>query len=620
MSNTRTSRTRRNKRRAYIRSTIAGLLVVGSLLTGAKVAAKVVTLHVESSPDYTIENTIGYNNIGEYYNFNVHPNNFVILNISRDNIDITSLRTKLEKCNELGISVGLVLESNVENISDLYLDFDFIQAIITEYDIDLPIYLNIDQIMENRNLNNQQKQAIIEEFVNRAETAKLYYGFNGTDTNITNCNKYIYNLTNHQVYLIQEGPSIEYQGSHTITRDLEGFIKSSNNIAIPNANKNAIVAPVKYTVRPEDTLENISLRFGISINDLLKYNNINELIPNTEIRIPNLFESVDINNSRVAYNFAIARGIDISNYQDTIDWDRVQQTSDYCIIGVARDQREYSQHRGKFLTTSIDQIAECSKRNIPIGLYFSIEEDMKISVYEERMEAYLTKIDTELQARGISINKANIPIFINFQNYYKYNNYYEIMEAVKRVAIHHGYTHIGLYCNEYMLDQIVEKLETIDGQKVDINKTDYLIWRAGGSQYYSTEEQNIGLADLSEPTIERRKPYTIDIEQVTNVCTDAGAANYLGHCNVSYLFNSEVFNNTITSHIYNNGDNTYTLEYDLSNYRNIPISKILHIIGYVLEGLYGILAFTVIGTTLYLKLERKKEYQNTQEYNQPIKK
>lgn len=620
MSNKRTSRAKRNKRRAYIRSTIAGLLILGTLATGADIAAKVITNRVQSSPDYTYENTMGYDNIGAYYNFCVHPNNFVILNISRDNIDITALRTKLEKCNELGISVGLVLQSNIENKTDLYLDFDFLQAIITEYEIDMPIYLNIDQIMENRNLNNQQKQEIIEEFVHRAETAKLYYGFNGTDTNITNCNKYIYNLTNHNVYLVQEGPSIEYQGSHTITRDLDGFIKSNNNIAISNANKNAIVVPVKYIVRPDDTLDSIALRFGISVNDLIRYNNLNELIPNTELRIPNLFESVDINNSRVSYNFAIARGIDISNYQDTIDWDRVQQTSDYCIIGVARDQREYSQHKGKFLTTSIEQIQECTRRNINIGLYFSIEEDMKISVYEERMEAYLTKVDTELQARGISLNKANIPIFINFQNYYKYNNYYEIMEAVKRVATRHGYTHIGLYCNEYMLDQIVDQFATIDGQKVDINTTDYLIWRAGGSQFYATEEQNLGLTELIEPTVDRRKPYSIDIEQVTNVCTDAGATNYLGHCNVSYLFNSEVFNNTITSHIYSNGDNTYTLEYDLTRYRNVPISKILHIIGTVLEGIYGILAFAVVGSVLYIKLERKKEYQNTQEPNQPIKK
>ena len=81
--------------------------------------------------------------------------------------DISALRAKLEKCNDLGISVGLILDTKALNLADIYKDIDYLQAIVKEYKIDLPIYCNIDTVMEEPSLNNYQKEAIIEAFLNK---------------------------------------------------------------------------------------------------------------------------------------------------------------------------------------------------------------------------------------------------------------------------------------------------------------------------------------------------------------------------------------------------------------------------------------------------------------------
>ena len=73
---------------------------------------------VESKSDGTPENTVGYENIKIRYNTEVHENNFVILHVSTSQFnDITAMRDKLDKCADLGISVGLVLDTKAYDLA-----------------------------------------------------------------------------------------------------------------------------------------------------------------------------------------------------------------------------------------------------------------------------------------------------------------------------------------------------------------------------------------------------------------------------------------------------------------------------------------------------------------------
>ena len=465
-------------------------------------------------------------------------------------------------------------------------------------------------MMLNKDLNNEQKQELISNYQSMSEDSNTYYGYSGKDSNLFNCNRYICNLTNNECYLHQETNEIKYPGKHTITKTLDGYIKSGANIARFVNEQNNLIVPSIYLVQPNETLKDIALKFGISENDILKYNKIKDIEPFMSIKIPNLYQVINLNTKEVTYSYAVARGVDIDNNQDNIDWNKLSETSDYVIIKLARDPKNYSSTKGTYLTNAINQIYEANNHKMAFGLYFSVEEDMKISVYSQRFETYLTQLDNQLQTYSINVDKSNIPIFINFENYFENNNYYELLSSVETIAKYHGYNNVGIYCNGYLLDRIITELHDLEGNKKDINETNWLVWRAGGNYYIGNEESNkydITLNELQEPKRETDKSYDIQIQQVTNVCTDTGAGNYLGHTNVSYLYDTSVFGNSLEYKTYALSDDESLIEINLNKYPNIPINKIIYIISNILSGMYCILGLTIVGSIIYFKVESKKK-------------
>lgn len=185
------------------------LLIAGVPLSAIKVKQLTQTQVAESTIDGTGENLVGYENIGINYNTEVHTNNFVILHVSTSKYnDISAMREKLEKCNELDISVGLVLDTKAYDLAQIYKDVDYLQAVVKDYKIDMPIYLNVDGIMENKDLNNAQRVEIIEAFIDKAERSDMYLGFYGKDSNLTDCSNFIYDLKGYDCFLIQDSEQI----------------------------------------------------------------------------------------------------------------------------------------------------------------------------------------------------------------------------------------------------------------------------------------------------------------------------------------------------------------------------------------------------------------------------
>lgn len=585
-------------------------IILGAAATSnalSDVARYIISCNVERTTDGTPENTVGYEGYNIRFNTRIHSNNFVVLHVSEKTInDITGLRDTLNQCKDKKISVSIVLDTKAENLAKMYKDIDFLQSILKQYNIDMPVYCNIDNIMNNKNLNNAEKSALIEAFLDKATRSNIYVGLYGTDTNLYDCNEFITKISEYDTFLIQDNETIRYQGTHNITKDLEGNISATVDLSsiVANANLNAsssLVYSSNYIVAEGETMHSIALKCGLSENDLIKYNGNKKTVEaGDKILIPNLYMTINEETKEVKYNFAIARGIDISNYQYNIDWERVAQTSDYVIVEVARDDNDYLNNDGYYLDSAIGQIIGTKSQNLDLGLYFCIYKDMDASTYEERMESYLTRLDNELRENNVNIDKSNIPVFLDFEVYSDCNDYYELMQTFEKVCASHGFTKVGIYGNESTLNSICENMQSKHG--LVLKNTDYYVWKAGGPQYSSNEsiDPGVRVEDLVEYRGESTSNFTVDMQQVTNVCNNVGASNGANHCDVSYLYDEEMFGRK-----YKEDETTEIMEVDLNNYRNIPVNSICSGALNTLTGLTA-LCYAALGLkTLGKKLKQK---------------
>ena len=585
-------------------------IILGAAATSnalSDVARYIISCNVERTTDGTPENTVGYEGYNIRFNTRIHSNNFVVLHVSEKTInDITGLRDTLNQCKDKKISVSIVLDTKAENLAKMYKDIDFLQSILKQYNIDMPVYCNIDNIMNNKNLNNAEKSALIEAFLDKATRSNIYVGLYGTDTNLYDCNEFITKISEYDTFLIQDNETIRYQGTHNITKDLEGNISATVDLSsiVANANLNAsssLVYSSNYIVAEGETMHSIALKCGLSENDLIKYNGNKKTVEvGDKILIPNLYMTINEETKEVKYNFAIARGIDISNYQYNIDWERVAQTSDYVIVEVARDDNDYLNNDGYYLDSAIGQIIGTKSQNLDLGLNFCIYKDMDASTYEERMESYLTRLDNELRENNVNIDKSNIPVFLDFDVYSNCNDYYELMQTFEKVCASHGFTKVGIYGNESTLNSICENMQSKHG--LVLKNTDYYVWKAGGPQYSSNEsiDPGVRVEDLVEYRGESTSNFTVDMQQVTNVCNNVGASNGANHCDVSYLYDEEMFGRK-----YKEDETTEIMEVDLNNYRNIPVNSICSGALNTLTGLTA-LCYAALGLkTLGKKLKQK---------------
>ena len=585
-------------------------IILGAAATSnalSDVARYIISCNVERTTDGTPENTVGYEGYNIRFNTRIHSNNFVVLHVSEKTFnDITGLRDTLNQCKDKKISVSIVLDTKADNLAKMYKDIDFLQSILKQYNIDMPVYCNIDNIMNNKNLNNAEKSALIEVFLDKATRSNLYVGLYGTDTNLYECNEFITKISEYDTFLIQDNETIRYQGTHNITKDLEGNISATVDLSsiVANANLNAsssLVYSSNYIVAEGETMHSIALKCGLSENDLIKYNGNKKIVEaGDKILIPNLYMTINEETKEVKYNYAIARGIDISNYQYNIDWERVAQTSDYVIVEVARDDNDYQNNDGYYLDSAIGQIIGTKSQSLDLGLYFCIYKDMDSSTYEERIESYLTRLDNELRENNINIDKSNVPVFLDFEVYSDGNDYYKLMQRFEKVCASHGFTKVGIYGNESTLNSICENMQSKHG--LVLKNTDYYVWKAGGPQYSSNEsiDPGVRVEDLVEYRGESTSNFTVDMQQVTNVCNNVGASNGANHCDVSYLYDEEMF-----GHKYKEYETTEIMEVDLNNYRNIPVNSICSGALNTLTGLTA-LCYAALGLkTLGKKLKQK---------------
>lgn len=582
------------------------LYTVGGVLTANLVKDIVLGIKdssIRGKSDASHENSVGYENINTRFNTKVHVNNFVVLHIKRKEYnDITALTNKLNKCKNEGISVSLVFECDADTLGEMYMDTDYLESILKRFDIDMPIYFDIDKIMSNKKLNNTMKKEIIESFLNKIDNSSYRIGIYGSDTNLNDLNNHLVDITNRSVFLVRDSEEVKYIGNIDITKSLSGNITASKNLSMVTDSNVILHCSAMYIVGENETLHSIALKCGLSEEDLMKYNNVKEVSVGDSLYIPNLYEVIDSNKDLVSYNFGVRKGIDISDYQDTISWDRVSETSDYVIVEVARIKSD------TYLDTASEHIQNVITNNIDLGLYMCLGGKEETSIVLERISNYLDRLDSELKSKNINIDKSKTPIFIDFEVDSSDTNYYDIAQGFKELCNNHGFMNVGIYGNYSTLDSISKSFKR-NGNSLKDN--DFYIWAAGGPNYKDESKwinKGFKLSELEEVTETSNNDYTISMQQVTNVCTDTGATNSMGHCDVSFLYDESMFSDN--SEVEDKEEYTEYLEVDLNKYKNVPYETIIHGVQNSLTFFtalgYSVLFLKIVGKKLILSIKKRK--------------
>ena len=485
----------------------------------------------ESSTD----NEKGHNNISSFLP-NVPSQDFVVLNVGdHDSVGVFRQDKKIRYCNKKDISLGIIVDSDAEREDAIYDDVDYVKGLVRDYNIDFPVYLNINNIITNDSLNNEMKTKIIKDFMEKCSANNIYVGLYGTDTNLCRVKKYC-GIVDYDAYLVQDNVDISYDGTYNVVEDLDGNITSRYDLANVIYKKKLndckfFSNDVKYTVSKDEDLADIALKYGMSVNEILKFNNIKKsnVKTGTTLRIPCVISTiVDELPSTSNYSFEKLdepiRGCDISYAQgDSMDWDMLSNNFEFVILKCSQglDTDSYFEENAK----------NCNLNNIPMGVYcfnnYWCDNELEIDDFKKNEEA-----QADLALSLLSNKKVEYPVYLDIENVPDVNDESELSRKNVEVMLNvwldkvksAGYIP-GIYCNGSTYEFLTKFVDYDISDKFEV-------WIAGGNQF-TGETTDIPFEDVVVST-ESFEDYNADIAQTTDSCVGAGAGNHLGHLDVDF--------------------------------------------------------------------------------------
>lgn len=441
------------------------------------------------------ENLIGYMDVENPKDY--PETDFICYNVGNyQKIGVKKQDEKLEECLNNNISTAIIIDCEAKTLIEIYEDIEFTKGILEKHIIDLPVYLNIKNILENDNLSMIEKTNLIKEYIRITEANNIYVGLYGTSTNLSTLNQYGFKITETDCFVVEDGIT-KYNGKSNIRQDINGNIKSTYQ-SIEHNNDLASYIKGNYNtsekfkqngfaiIDDQITIDEIAIDHNISVNDLLSFNNkTKESLKNGDIiRIPNEIQ----NKTEFVFpelkrqETAVARGIDISRYQgpaENTDFKALSQKIDFAILKICEQFNFDELNEDKYFN---DYYYECIENNIPIGGYYVTHAT---TVNEAIKEA-------KLVANRIKDLNITYPIYIDYENIP--NTAYEeefnevtqnggfgkILEEVNKIFKETG-VRFGIYSNLSTYDEMKKMvgLQTL-------NK--YEIWLARNNYYTKTYE------------------------------------------------------------------------------------------------------------------------------------
>lgn len=454
---------------------------------------------------------------------------FVVLDVGNHWHDGVLLQdTKLKYCEKNGIGCGIVITLDSSSLATVYEDVEYVKGLVSDYSISYPVYLNVDALMKDTSLNTAAMTEYATAFLQKCSDNGIYVGVYGTDSNLCRFKKYT-GIDSYDAFVVQDEEEVQYDGSYTILEDLDGNIRSSIDLEnVINQNGNNTVDGFQYdkvhTVTEGEELLDIAFQYGLSADDILSFNGINEkdLTVGREIRIPSAL------CDDVPKTFAVAdpplRGADLSYAQgDNINWEKMAENFEFLIFKCAE---------GTHIDSCFENnMIQAEFYDIPAGVYCYNAYDMTNTT---SMEDFIAKqkeqIDTVLQA--LQNKKVVYPVYLDIETPSgatwdeRFNA--EYVSAMLNLWVEKvsqaGYIP-GLYSNQYGL----KNLQALVNYPLEDH---FELWIAGGEQYTSGKE-DIPLEEVRPSSLLEENP-AISMVQSTDSAVNSGAGNGKGHLDINF--------------------------------------------------------------------------------------
>ncbi len=489
--------------------------------------------------DGTKENTVGYDDFFDFgidqmvpFFNDVRENNFVVLDVGdHDDVSVHFQKKKIKYCNEHSISLGIVLSTDSTTEDAIYDDVEYVKGILSNYSIDYPVYLNIDGIITNDDLNVEMKTKLMKDFLEKCSANNIYVGLYGTDTNLCRVKKYC-GITNYDAFLVMDDDSIQYNGDYNVYKDLEGNIYSKTNLAKAIKKrklnlKDKFTTDGAYIFDKDDDLLDIALQYGMSVNELLEFNEMHkeDVHVGTVLRIPMIIGKVGpIGSGEYMRVSTPLRGCDISYAQGSSpDWDKLRDQFDFIILKCSQGLNVDSCFEVNALN--------CNTSNIPIGVYcyngFDLRNCSDIKEFNKKQ-----KEQVEFTLKNLNNKRIDYPVYFDIEapkgkslkdilskKYVK-----DMLKIWNDKVSLSGYIP-GIYCNQSGFKYLQECVDYDLGEKFEL-------WIAGGDQY-TGENQDVLFEDVV-PSSVLNKDYGAVMAQSTDSAIGAGAYNGLGHLDINF--------------------------------------------------------------------------------------
>ena len=483
-----------------------------------------------------VPHEIGHEDIIPYLNFNVKSSDFVLLDAgSSKNLATLLFDQKIKYCNEKGIACGLIINSTAEKDYEIYNDIEYVKNLILKYNVNCPVYINIKEIMENKRLSNTEKQNLINIFIDKCSSNGIYVGIAGKDDLLQKAEKYL-DIKESDVYVIMDNNQ-DYEGNYNVYKDEKGRIHATKDIAVyikeKGLNKPSnFMKDKKVSIKSWEELEELAYKNNISIESLLKYNELFELLVKHQlnkdnkitIKLPTKQERILYGKDSYVTLEEPLMGCDISEMQgkDT-DWNNM----DFDFIIIRSNHGNTEDECFKY------NEAACEENNIPIGVYCTNEVyPKKNESKEEFMKRFNEQIETTLNT--IKDSKIKYPVFFDLETLDNFTDETLIasLNAWKDKMNENGYIS-GIYANQ----SVTQKIINIDNTVPD----NFELWIAGGPQY-TEDKKDIDISEV-KPAFDEIEITQATLNQVTDSCINAGAKNSEGHLAIDYSL--EDFENPI---------------------------------------------------------------------------
>ena len=523
---------RKKKNRLKVSKSILSLLVAGTLTLGSTgLIGNLVLKHHEAAQPKA-ENSIGHSDFGLVTAWNLDDRDFVILDIGdHDTIETHFQDKKITYLNEHDISLGVIVSTSAEKEADIYDDVEYVKSVLKEYDVDFPVYIDVNGIMENDNLNLEMKTKLIKTFSEKCAANGIYIGMYGTDTNLTRVREYC-GIKELDAYLVMDKEDVEYQGTYNVYKDLNGKIQSKQNLAkiITDSGLNTeekFANDGSYFFKEGDDLTDIALKYGMSVNELLKFNNLSkkDVVAGTKLRIPSIIDAtIPLESSKLEKLDTPIRGADISYAQGTkIDWNQMEENFEFLILRVSQG-------------TDLDDTFEENARNanlhdIPIGVYcFNNYTNKNTDGWDDFVRKQVNQADFVMDS--LKNKKIEYPVYFDLEapngadlsSLLTKEQVNEMIDIWIEKTTENGYRP-GLYCNQSTYRWIKSCLPSEKLSQLEK-------WIAGGDQYYG-ETRDIELEDV-KPSSVLDKDYGATMAQSTDSAINSGAGNSKGHIDVNF--------------------------------------------------------------------------------------